>query len=286
MIEGPLEVSAAMAGPFPRSYTVSSKPDLPQQRDEQLDNLLHQYLEKLHSFPNRPNALHLRNSNISLNNTNLNTTEIQKFLRATQVFEDIPHYCDVTGTFTTILIQHAHNNGQNNFEIDCREIKPLNFLCYELKERTKGSLEIILRGNSGTYCGLFSVGGRYFIEQAGDYLFKHSMGGTYYINHAGEYCAMDSEHATYYITEAGSSCASFAKNTNFYFTEIGSRQYYKNIPGTYAFKSKNCHFHTANEKIYKILKRQFRGRSTRTASMLSPEEWEHHWAPAHERLKR
>jgi len=116
--------AVSMAGPFPKRYAQSILPPKVTTPSPELEDIL-ESTKRLCEISG-----HLRlNKELKRVKYNglpaLDTSGIQQYLHLTTVFENLPNYSTVVGTFTAKLISKSYASGVQQFTLDLRGIRAL-----------------------------------------------------------------------------------------------------------------------------------------------------------------
>ena len=196
-----------MAGLFGRDYKSSAKtPTQTHALDSTLKDIIDLYDKVMRDYsPSKVGVLweasnvHTVFSHIQSLPSCPTSTTIQQFLLMSQSYELQPDYGSTMGIFVSGLIQRAHQEGQNYFLLDVRALKPLRFLCLEVKEERNESLVIMIHGDLGSHCINSCQGGTYFLENSLGSCGSATENSTIYISgNTGPFCATGSQGSTFY----------------------------------------------------------------------------------------
>ncbi len=89
--------------------------------------------------------------------TNTGVDEIQpkiisQFAQSVIAYDGENNFCNATGFFLNALIQKSYKQGNNNFKLDLRQAKPINYLGDKFFGKKRRRLRVSVIGNLGDYC--------------------------------------------------------------------------------------------------------------------------------------
>ena len=141
--------------------------------------------------------------------------DINLFLQQTRDYEHHANYSDSTGYFITQLIQDSYNQGNNNFEIDVNALKPVDNLAANISGTKERTVNIIIKGKVGNWCGFGAQHTTFTIEKAENWCGWEAQHSIFTIEEAGNWCGKNAKHSTFTIEEAGEGCGGWAQHSTF-----------------------------------------------------------------------
>ncbi len=180
--------------------------------------------------------------------------EIQSFINLTQSDENKLHYGHNTGLFLSRLISLSHESGNNDFVMDLRGLKPIDYVGYNLIEKEDQTLRILVRGTLG-YHGMYKVeGGIYYIEESAYCLAQLAKNITLYANNTNDHCGVNSRKSFFYIKSVDKlvelysrhsiECVYYEHEPGFNFGQFDRRSTYHVVKATHPLPDPdfpNCH---------------------------------------------
>ncbi|MBI2669407.1 hypothetical protein HYX14_06210 [Candidatus Woesearchaeota archaeon] len=126
----------------------------------------------------------------------LNPEHINAFLQSTVIHENHEKYKERTGLFLNSLLQNSYDAGHNDFQLNTKSTKPLDYLGAFLEGTKEKPIRLTITGNVGDWCGQESTNGIYTLN-----------------GNVGEWCGWGSTYGTYMITgDVGRRCGYYSTN--------------------------------------------------------------------------
>ena len=166
----------------------------------------------------------------------LSPCDINIFLQQTREYENHKNYRQNTGLFVTRLIQNSCKAGNNDFELDLKSLKPIDYLAFEISGTKERRVSITVKGRAGDLCGSRAKYSTFIIEEAERQLGFEVEHSTFTIGRAGDGCGSGAMYSTFTIEKAGDWCGCRVYSSIFTIEETGNNCGYSTEHSIFAIK--------------------------------------------------
>ena len=151
----------------------------------------------------------------------LSPCDLNIFVQQTRHYEDHTSYDSDTGDFISQLIQNSYHAGNNDFELDMKYLKIIDYLASDISGTEERMVKMVITGEVGMGCGSRVRYSTFIIPKVGKYCGRLSKHSSFTIEKAGDWCGWEAQHSTFIIEKAGNWTGYFAEHSTFTIGKAG-----------------------------------------------------------------